>query len=155
MSLAAVSNILRRERNVLEQLLFKLTEEQRVLTAHDPRALAAATRAVEDVLQEVGQTELLRAMEVQLVADDLELDGPPSLRRLLEAAPSPWSTILRSHYEALRALSAEITRLARARQRLSHETLVAEAIESLRIDIDLDATDDRSRVCASLVDFLR
>ena len=156
MSLAEVSNILRRERNVLEQLLFKLTEEQRWLEAGDVWALAVATHEVDEALGEVGHTELLRAIEVQLVADELGLSDGSSLRQLAEAAPSPWSTILRSHYEELRSLTAEITRLARAnRMRRSHADAVLDAIEPLRRDVEWDAPNTSAGVCPSLVDFLK
>ena len=53
MALSDVSNILWRERQLLELLVFKLEEEQLVLAAGRTRWLAHATREVENVLGEI------------------------------------------------------------------------------------------------------
>ena len=61
MSLSEVSNILWRERQLLELLVFKLEEEQLVLAAGRNRWLPHATREVETVLGEIKRIELERA----------------------------------------------------------------------------------------------
>ncbi|HEX4777551.1 MAG TPA: flagellar protein FlgN, partial [Acidimicrobiia bacterium] len=53
MSLSDVSNILWRERQLLELLLFKLEEEQMILAGGRTRWLPHATREVETVLGEL------------------------------------------------------------------------------------------------------
>ena len=64
MALSDVSNILWRERQLLELLVFKLEEEQLVLAAGRTRWLAHATREVENVLGEIRRVELERAIAV-------------------------------------------------------------------------------------------
>ena len=155
MGLAAVSNSLRRERNALEQLAFKLSEEQRLLEVGDVWALALATREVATTLEEVGQADLMRAIEVQLVVEDLGLDSTASMRQIVDASPSPWSTILRSHYEALRALTNEITRLARVNGRQhARAAVILETISSIRLDT-AEHQCAPTALFPSLVDFLK
>ena len=62
MGLAEVSSTLWRQRELLELLLFKLEEEQVLLTSGRTRWLARATREVEVVLEEIRRAELLRAL---------------------------------------------------------------------------------------------
>ena len=63
MALSDVSNILWRERQLLELLVFKLEEEQLVLAAGRSRWLVYATREVENVLGEIKRIELERAVD--------------------------------------------------------------------------------------------
>lgn len=118
MGIAEVSNILWREREALELLLFKLEEEQLVLAAGRSRWLGHATREVEIVLDRIRQTELLRAIEVDVVAAQLGLAPNPSLTALADAADPPWSQLLREHWTAFRTLTTEITALAEANRHL-------------------------------------
>ena len=64
MSLSEVSNILWRERQLLELLVFKLEEEQLVLASGRTRWLSHATHEVETILGEIKRVELERAMAV-------------------------------------------------------------------------------------------
>jgi hypothetical protein len=118
MALADVASILWREREALELLLFKLEEEQLVLAAGRTRWLEHATREVEIVLDRIRQTEVLRAVQVDAVADQLGLPPNPSLLALADAAPAPWNQLLREHRTAFLALTAEITALAEANREL-------------------------------------
>ena len=56
--LERLSEVLWRERHLLELLLFKLEEEQLVLTSGRTRWLGHATREVETVLEEIRTAEL-------------------------------------------------------------------------------------------------
>jgi hypothetical protein len=112
MGLAEVSTILWRERELLELLLFKLEEEQLLLTAGRTRWLARATREVSVVLGEIRRTELARAAVVDEAGIALGLGANPSLSRLADTAPEPWSGLLREHRLAFLTLTAEITALA-------------------------------------------
>ena len=118
MGLAEVSAVLWRERELLEVLVFKLEEEQLVLGAGRTRWLARATREVEVVLTEIRRAELARATEVDGVATQLGLAPGPSLAQLADAAPGPWSGLLREHREAFLALTTEITAMAEANRDL-------------------------------------
>src|SRR3954452_10372522 len=112
MALSEVSNILWRERQLLELLLFKLEEEQLVLAAGRTRWLNQATREVEMVLVEIKRAELERSMAVDEVAAQLGLPAGASLRSLSEAAPAPWSGILDQHRRAFLGATQEVVALA-------------------------------------------
>jgi hypothetical protein len=118
MALNDVSNILWRERQLLELLVFKLEEEQLVLAAGRTRWLAHATREVETVLEEIKRVELDRAMEVQAVATDMGLSSPPSLRELSELTETPWDKIFEEHRRALLETAQEIDSVAKANRDL-------------------------------------
>lgn len=118
MGLQEISNILWRERQLLELLLFKLEEEQLLLAAGRTRFLAHATREVEAVLDELKQAELVRAAAVDAVAAELGLPANPSLRELAAAAPAPWGSILGEHRDAFLAATQEITAVAEANRQL-------------------------------------
>lgn len=112
MTLNGLSEALWRERRLLELLLFKLEEEQLVLTSGRTRWLAQATREVESVLDEIRSAELARAVEVEEVAEALGVPTSSGLSTLADAAPAPWDELLRSHRDAFASLTAEIGQLA-------------------------------------------
>jgi hypothetical protein len=87
---------------------------------------------VEVVLAEIRRVELARATEVDGVAAQLGLAPGPSLAQLADAAPAPWSGLLREHREAFLALTTEITAMAEANrdlltagQRAAREAMLA------------------------------
>jgi hypothetical protein len=101
MDFSEVSALLWRERETLELLLFKLVEEQLIISSGQTRWLAHANREIETVLSELRTTEVLRALEVDTLADELGLAAGPSLLALSEVAPQPWDTLLLEHRQAL------------------------------------------------------
>ena len=112
MALDALSEVLWHERSLLELLLFKLEEEQLLLTAGRSRWLAHATREVEAVLAEIRDAELGRSVEATAACAQLGLPDGASLAEMADAAPAPWDDLLRRHREAFAALTAEISHLA-------------------------------------------
>ena len=114
MSLSEVSDILWRERDLLELLVFKLEEEQLVVDARRLRWLAHASREVEMVREEIREIELLRSVEVASLASGLEIGSDVSLRQLAAAVDEPWRSILVDHRRALLASTREIRKLAEA-----------------------------------------
>lgn len=132
MGLADLSSILWREREMLELLLFKLEEEQLVLAGGRSRWLAHATREVEMVLEQIRRTEVVRAMEVEVVGAELGLGLNASLSALAELAPAPWGELLHQHRKAFMQLTAEVSALADVNrdlltsgQRAVRETILA------------------------------
>lgn len=109
-----VSELLWRERRLLELLLFKLEEEQLLLAAGRTRWLDAATRELETVLEEIHAAEVGRGVVVSEVADAMGLGSDPSLRDLAAAAPGPWPDLLGRHRRALVELASEIEGVAEA-----------------------------------------
>ncbi len=131
MGLAEVSDILWRERELLDVLLFKLEEEQLLLAAGRMRWLSRATREVELVLEQVRLTELTRAIEVDDAAAELGLAPNPSLTQLCEVAPEPWAGLLNSHREAFLIATREILALAESNREIVTSSFAAtrEALE--------------------------
>src|SRR3954447_17354023 len=84
-SLTELSSVLWRTRELLELLLFKLEEEQLLLAAGRSRWLAHATREVEMVLDQIRQTEIIRAAQAQSVARELGLGVDASLSQIADA----------------------------------------------------------------------
>jgi hypothetical protein len=117
-STSDVSNILWRERQLLELLQFKLEVEQTLLAAGRTRWLGHATREIEMLIEEVKQVELIRSMEVAALCADLGIPGQPTLRALCEALPDPWSGIFDEHRQAFLQATQEIVALAELNREL-------------------------------------
>lgn len=118
MSFQDISNTLWRQRNLLEMLMFKLEEEQLILAAGRTRWIGPATREVEQVLDEIKTTEVMRAMQVDAVAPSLGLPANPSLRQLVDAAPEPWSALFDEHRRAFLGLTEEVVAVSKANKDL-------------------------------------
>jgi hypothetical protein len=118
MGLSEVSNILWRERQLLELLLFKLEVEQLLLASGRTRWLAHAAREIEDILDAIKNAELARAVEVESLATDLGLPNNASLRELAEVAPAPWKHILEEHRAGFITATQEIAGLATSNREL-------------------------------------
>ncbi len=118
MAIEQVSDLLWRQRRLLELLLFKLEEEQLLLVAGRTRWLPLATRELETVLEEIHHVELERGVAVEEAAVAFGLAGGPTLGELAAVAPEPWPTLLVRHRDALSELTAEIEGIADANQDL-------------------------------------
>ena len=113
-----LSQILWRERELLDSLLFKLEMEQLVLGTGRTAWLARAAREVELVLEALRETEILRSVAADEAAASLGLTHNPSLRALAEAVDEPWRTILFDHRDAFVSSTREIVALAEANRDL-------------------------------------
>jgi hypothetical protein len=118
MSLSEISNILWRERRLLDLLVFKLEVEQLVLASGQTRWLSHATREVETILEEIKCVELERAMAVQGLAGELSSSDTPTLRELAAIAPTPWDGIFAEHRRSLLLLTREIDAITKANRDL-------------------------------------
>ena len=112
MALDALSEVLWHERTLLELLLFKLEEEQLILTSGRTRWLSHATREVESVLAQIRDAELGRSVEATAACAELGLTDGASLAEMADAAPAPWDDLLRQHRTAFAQLTSEISQLA-------------------------------------------
>jgi hypothetical protein len=108
MGFSEVSTLLWREREALQLLLFKLVEEQLIVSAGHTRWLAPANDEIEAALDQLRGTEVLRAAEVDAITDELGLLTPPTLAELAALAPEPWATLFTEHRQALLQLIAEV-----------------------------------------------
>ncbi len=114
MALSDVSNILWRERQLLQLLVFKLEAEQLVIGARRARWIAYATREVENVLGEIKHIGLERSVLVAGAARELGLSGSPTLGELAGLTPSPWDGIFAEHRSAMLALAQEIDSITKS-----------------------------------------
>jgi hypothetical protein len=114
----ALTDVLWRERELLEGLLYKLTAQQMVLRSGENRWLARADAEVREAVEGLQDFEVLRAAEVDLLVRHYGLPANASLRELAETAPEPWPAVLYDHREALRTLTFEIDAVAAHNRRL-------------------------------------
>jgi hypothetical protein len=106
MGLDEVSAILDRERVLLTRLLERVGERRRVEPTSTWRSVADSR--VEAVLDELRHMELLRAIEVDVVAAELGMEAGPSLAQLAELAPAPLDQHLRDQRATLLGLATRI-----------------------------------------------
>jgi hypothetical protein len=107
-----LSTLLWRERELLELLMFKLEEEQLLLTAGKTKWLPFATREVEQVLERLRTAGLERAVEVSTLSREWGTDDGATLRDIIAHAPNDsWREIFQTHLQSLTALTATIAEL--------------------------------------------
>lgn len=113
-----LSLILWRERELLETLLYRLEVEQLVLAGGRSRWLMRSAKDVESILQQLRETELLRAVAADEAASAIGLSTNPSLRALADAIDEPWRSILVDHRDAFVAVTEQVSALADANRHL-------------------------------------
>ena len=112
MSANELSASLWRERELLDLLVFKLEEEQFILSSGKTRWLQFATREVEQVMERLRQAGLARTVEASIVASEWGAEDDVTLRELVALAPSgPWADIFTAHLSAMTELTNEIREL--------------------------------------------
>jgi len=139
-----------RERELLDLLVFKLEEEQLLLTSGKTRWLPFATREVEQVLEQLSRAGLERAVEISSLALDWGVPEDATLRDVIEGAPSTaWAETFSAHLQALTELTAQIAALRdsnlqflRAASRSTQETLA-------RLDAEAGTYDARGAAAPS------
>lgn len=150
-----LSLVLWRERELLEELLYRLEVEQLVLASGRSRWLAHATRDIDALLGTVRETEVLRAVAADEAAAAAGMSANPSLAALAEAAGEPWTMILTEHREAFVTLTADIATLADSNKHLisagyrsARETLLSlgESVDGYAADGSATADAARTRL---------
>jgi hypothetical protein len=122
--LTELSEVLWREREALELVLFKLEEQRLLLQAPGmSRWLGHANREIDVVLDQLGEMELSRAVASAAAAEEVGVDDDARLGALAAAAPAPWPCVIERHIAALRRLADEILILAGANRNLLQEAL--------------------------------
>jgi len=127
-----LSQVLWRERELLESLQYALEVEQLILASGRNGWLLRAAKDVEGVLADLRRTEVMRAVAADQVAAGLGLAPNPSLKELATRVGEPWGEILTDHREAFLAMTRSITALADTNRdlitsgyRSARETLLA------------------------------
>jgi FlgN protein len=118
---AEVSDLLWRERELLDVLAFKLDQERLLIADGNVRWLARATREIDLVLEQIRLTELGRAVEVEALAGELELEASPDLATLARHSPAPWGECFAAHGAAFMTLTEQIGELAASNRRALDE----------------------------------
>jgi hypothetical protein len=107
---AALAAVLWSEREVLETVLYALTQERLILAAGETRWLHRADAQLRAALDRLRTAEVMRAAELDALTDELRLPHETTLAELVSIAPEPWPLVLDEHRAALRDLAAEIDR---------------------------------------------
>lgn len=110
--LANLNAALWSERQLLETLLYRLTMEKLVLLTGNTRWLALASDEVQAVIEELRETEMLRAAVVDGVALEYGLAAGPTLAELKAVVPEPWQLVLDDHLDEFRRLAAEVQQIS-------------------------------------------
>ncbi len=118
MSMEDLSSLLWRERELLEKLLYKLDVEQLVLAGGRSRWLPIAAREIDEVLSDIRDLELLRAIELEDVAAELGLESSPSLHEIAQRCEEPWKSIWLDHREAFTTVATAISTLSESNREL-------------------------------------
>ena len=113
-----LSNLLWRERETLERLLYALTVERLIATSGDARWITTADEEVRLAVAAMHDRELLRSAEVEVLARSLGVPGTSTLAQLAELAPEPWVTIFTEHRAAMQQLVTEIDHVVAESRRL-------------------------------------
>ncbi len=113
MSVQRLSACLYEEKLLLEELLFKLEEEQLILVSGRHRWLERATAEVENVLRTINSMESTRIDIMVGVAEELGLDAgaQATMSEVAEAVGEPWSEVLLGSRESMKSLMSQITRM--------------------------------------------
>ena len=143
MSLNEFSGVLWRERQLLELLLFKLEEEQLILTSGKTQWLGHATREVESVLEQIRAAELGRAAEAEAAAREVGVPEGSSLLVIASAAPSPWRELLSEHHRAFVELTEQVNELAEGNRELLATSSRAAQETLLSLQESVQTYDDR------------
>lgn len=108
MDLSGLSAVLWREREVLDNLLYRLDVQQLLLMGGRDMWLVRVSREIEQAIEQVRSIELERAILFDMAARELGLDPSPSLSQIAAVVPDPWGDLLSEHYEAFMSLSTRI-----------------------------------------------
>jgi hypothetical protein len=112
-SFAEVSATLWGQREAMELLVFRLTEQQVLLDAGYAQWLPQLDADVRVALQDFRLGEVDRSAAAAALAMSHGLAPTSALHQLAQIAPSPWSALLNDHHAALVALSGQLHTVAR------------------------------------------
>lgn len=155
MNLAELSNVLWRQRQLLDQLLFRLTVEQMLLSDRQIRWLNSAMNAVEDVLSALRDCDVVRSMVLIDIAEELGLAHDATLQEVSVAAGGAWSGIFEDHRRAFLDMTDEVRALVSSNNLwLGHRSgAPVDLFEEYAFEAALSSA--VARMQPSLADFLR
>jgi len=107
MALKDVSQALWAERELLEQLLFKLEEERALVRSGNTRWINRCIEEIRTVMVRLEEAEEARRELWIDVAHQLGLDSEASLKDLISRMAFPWDSIFNEHQRALSQAARE------------------------------------------------
>lgn len=108
MGVNELSTVLYKELELLDDLLYKLTIQELVLEANRPQWVDKSSQEIENIVENIRALELVRALEISAMAEELGLDTISNLDSIVRTIEEPWQSILKSHLEALRNVTSQI-----------------------------------------------
>lgn len=114
LALSDLSAGLWRIQELLELLTYKLEVQQVLIETGRARWMGRSTREIDIVLQEMRETELMRAVDAGPVCDALGLPADTPLSEIAAAAPVPWDSVLAEHRATLTKATSELAALSRS-----------------------------------------
>lgn len=141
--IGTLSDLLWRERRLLEVLAFRLEVQRLMVVAGKGRHLVQAAHDVEEALGDIRTSELERAGLVERVAADLGLPPGPTLQQIAAVADEPWASLLADHRDSLAGLRVEIDILKRSVVSLTELDLERLERRRARIVEHMSASGDR------------
>jgi hypothetical protein len=121
-SFACLSDALWSQREALDQLIFKLTSEQLLVTTGHTRWLPRMDTEVRQAAEAFRLGEINRAVAVEELSARHGLPADTTLGHVAAIAPDPWGALLRDHERTLlnldsraRAIASETSQLLAAR----------------------------------------
>ncbi len=133
--LGDLAAVLWQERELLEDLLYALTQQHHLLASGEIRWLPRADASVAAAARAIQEQEVFRAIEVETLVAVLGIGTSPTLAQIAAAAGEPWAMLLQDHLTALRTLTEEIEQ-ATARNRtllIAGERSTREALEQVGV----------------------
>lgn len=120
---APLSQVLWRQRELIDLLAYRLECQQFILMASRTERLAFAVGEVEGVLAEIRKVEDRRLSLVGQAAAALGLPADATLSSIRAAAPAPWDHVLGDHQTELLRLVSRTEELATRNREISQRGL--------------------------------
>jgi len=135
---------LKRERDMLELLLFRLDVQQLLVAAGRTRGIHHAVVELERAISALPTATLSRDTLVTVVADEWGVPDAVTLKQLIAAAPTDvWQEIFTDYLVTMLALVVEIRQMEKLNQqrlaaalRLAEETLADDVPRGAPVDLD-------------------
>lgn len=112
------STALWREREALEKVLFKLVQQQLLLSAGNVRFLHLIDDELHEAAEGLRAAEVIRSAEFEVLARQAGLPASATLSDFIAAAPEPWPLVLDGHRTALYQLALDTKGTARGNLRM-------------------------------------
>ena len=125
MSLPDLAAVLWRQREVIEQLAYKLECEQLLMASGRTARLGQSISDVEAVASSMQMLEMQRAEAADRVAAELGLPPGSGLTEIAGTVQPPWTEVLLEHRTALLTLTSELKSLADSTRSLAEGGMAA------------------------------